>query len=87
MSQAYSIYEAKTHFSALVRKIRRGEEVIIKERGTPVGKLIPFKKGETFDRKIRELAVRGRIALPKRAGLPGGVKRPGALQRFLEERE
>lgn len=87
MSEAYSIYEAKTHFSQLVRKIRQGEEIIIKERGTPVGKLIPFKKGESFKQRVRGLVSRGRISTAKKASIPGGIKRTGALKRFLEERE
>ncbi len=34
-------FEAKTHFSALLEKVERGEHVIITKHGHPVAKLVP----------------------------------------------
>jgi prevent-host-death family protein len=36
------IYEAKTHFSKLVRRAAAGEEVVIASAGTPVAKLVAY---------------------------------------------
>jgi len=36
------VYEAKTHFSKLVRRVAAGEEVIIASAGTPVAKLVGY---------------------------------------------
>ncbi len=87
MSEAYSIYEAKTHFSKVVKKVKEGREIIIKERGVPVGKIVPLKKKENFEERLERLALRGSL-LPGRGGrLPKGIKKSGALRRFLEERD
>lgn len=87
MREAYSIYAAKTYFSELVRKVKQGVEIIIKERGVPVGKLVPFPKQESFAQRIKGLAARGRIIQAQTSLVPKGIKTPGGLKRFLEERE
>lgn len=35
-------FEAKTHFSFLLEKVARGEEVIITKHGHPIAKVIPL---------------------------------------------
>ena len=40
-----NIHEAKTNFSRLVERVRRGEEIVIGKAGEPVAKLIPFDAG------------------------------------------
>ena len=87
MSETYSIYEAKTHFSRLVQKVKQGNEIIINERGTPVGKLVPIKIKENWLKRIDQLVSRGRIIPAKGASIPKGIKKVGGLKRFLEERE
>lgn len=39
--QTIGAFEAKTHFSALLEKVERGEQVIITKHGHPVAKLVP----------------------------------------------
>lgn len=34
-------FEAKTHFSQLIERVRHGEEIFITRRGKPVAKLVP----------------------------------------------
>jgi prevent-host-death family protein len=34
-------FEAKTHFSALLKRAEKGEEIVITRRGKPVAKLVP----------------------------------------------
>lgn len=87
MSETYSIYEAKTHFSQLVKKVKQGKEIIINERGTPVGKLIPIKIKENFKERLSQLTARGRVVSAKSSSIPKGVKKAGGLKRFLEDRE
>ena len=38
-----NIYEAKTQFSKLLKRVRAGEEIIIADAGTPVAKLVPIE--------------------------------------------
>jgi len=39
--QTIGAFEAKTHFSALLNKVEKGEHVIITKHGHPVAKLVP----------------------------------------------
>jgi len=43
--QTTNIHEAKTHFSKLLERVSKGEEVIIAKSGTPIARLIPFSPG------------------------------------------
>jgi prevent-host-death family protein len=42
MPSQVNIHEAKTHFSSLVDRALRGEEIIIARGGKPVAKLVPL---------------------------------------------
>ncbi|MGH2572458.1 MAG: type II toxin-antitoxin system Phd/YefM family antitoxin [Actinomycetota bacterium] len=37
-----NIHDAKTHFSRLIQRVQKGEEVVIAKSGRPVAKLIPI---------------------------------------------
>ena len=39
-------FEAKTHLSALLEKVKNGEEVLITKRGVAIARLIPAKQAE-----------------------------------------
>lgn len=39
-----SLYDAKTHLSALVDRAAAGEEIIINKYGRPCARLVPLKK-------------------------------------------
>ena len=41
-----NITEAKSHFSALIEKVMRGEEIIIGKAGKPVAKLVRYERRE-----------------------------------------
>lgn len=43
--------ELRNHLSKYLKKVRQGIEVIINDRDTPIGRIVPFKKGdeEPFD--------------------------------------
>ena len=43
--QTMNIHEAKTHFSKLLERVSKGEEVVIAKSGTPVARLIPYSSG------------------------------------------
>jgi prevent-host-death family protein len=36
-------HEAKTHLSALLKRVAAGEEIVIAKAGTPVARLVPVK--------------------------------------------
>ena len=39
-----NIHEAKTHFSRLVERAERGEEIVIARAGKPVARLMPLNR-------------------------------------------
>jgi len=40
--KAVNVHEAKTHFSKLLERVARGEEVVIAKAGKPVARLVPI---------------------------------------------
>ena len=45
-------FEAKTHLAQLLKKVEKGETIVITKRGQPVAKLVPAAPAE---RDIRQL--------------------------------
>jgi len=43
ISEEIGAFEAKTHFSQILEKVKNGETFIITRRGKPVAKIIPFE--------------------------------------------
>ncbi len=60
-------FEAKTHFSSLLQRVQRGEEITVTLRGKPVAKLVPVKA--SFDRKKARKAMEELRAIGRRAKL------------------
>lgn len=90
MSKKYSLYEAKAKLSSLVRMVRAGSTVVITVHGKPAAELRPYvpTTEADFEARVKELTARG-IIVPARPGgkLVPGPRRPGALKRFLAERD
>lgn len=55
----YNVAEAKAHFSTLVRKALRGEEVVIARDNTPLVKLVPVG-----DRERAPGSAKGLVHIP-----------------------
>jgi len=60
MSTKVNVHEAKTHFSKLLERVARGEEIVIARAGKPVARLVPFK--ESVARRIPGTA-KGKIII------------------------
>lgn len=69
MSHSIGAFEAKTHLSALLDRVERGEELTITRRGVPVARLVPVRAAEAsaiplserlraFRLKLREEGVK-----------------------------
>ena len=43
MAATVNVHEAKTHFSKLLARVEKGEEVIVARAGTPVARLVPIR--------------------------------------------
>jgi prevent-host-death family protein len=55
-----NIEDAKAQLSALIEKVRAGQEVIIGKAGKPVAKLVPYERSE---KPRRPGALRGKIRI------------------------
>ena len=40
-----NVHEAKTHFSKLLRRVARGDEILIARAGKPIARLLPIAQG------------------------------------------
>ena len=90
MRDTYSLYEAKAKLSAIIRQVREGRRVLVTVHGEPVAEIRPLAEGardlaSRVDRLTeRGVLVRGEGARP---ALRAIVRRPGALARFLADRD
>ena len=89
MGLLYSTYEAKARFSEILRQVREGKIVTVSYRGEPVAEIRSIAPDrETLDQRLDDLTRRG-IIVPSgqpREPLRTLERRPGALRRFLEDR-
>ena len=60
---AVNIAELKARLSSYVRRVRAGEEIVIRDRNLPVAKLVPLGDSETSAEEIA-LAASGELRLP-----------------------
>lgn len=90
MAHVYSTYEAKAKFSEVIRKVRAGQRIRIAYRGEEIAEIRPLDNGEAATEKsLQRMEEQGVIGRPQKpvGALRPLAKKPGALARFLEERE
>ena len=56
----FNVHEAKTHFSKLLDRVLKGEEVIIAKAGKPVARILPV----VSDVSVRQLGIdKGKVVI------------------------
>ncbi len=90
MRDTYSLYEAKTKLSAIIRRVREGHRVVVTLHGKPVAEIRSVESASGgLEQRAAQLAERGILIRP--SGTPVHpyrvVRRPGALKRFLADRD
>lgn len=88
MGDTYSTYEAKARFSELLRKVREGRTVTITYHGKAVAEMRPLDPEGGTAARLEWLRRRG-VVVPGEGSETAWkplARRPGALERFLEER-
>ncbi len=86
----YSLYEAKAKFSEIIRRVREGRTVTVSYRGEPVAEIRPLGAGSDGPAsRLRALRDRGVLvsAEKRRGALRAITRKPGALKRFLRDRD
>ncbi len=89
MSETYSTYDAKAKFSEVLRRVREGQTITISYHGKPVAEIRPIApETEDLEGRLRRLDDDGvLVRAAERQGMLGTVaRRPGALQRFMRDR-
>ena len=94
MKRSYSVYEAKAKFSEVIRAALTQGEVTVTQRGIPVVRITPHNaKPMDVSERLAALAAIGKVRLALKP-LPFELTtadrvqvKPGAVQRFLEERD
>jgi prevent-host-death family protein len=85
MSRRVGVGELRQNLSKYLRRVERGERLIVTDRNRPVAELGPPPTiGADLDRLIAE----GRVSRPIRRGLPASLRLDGdpyALSRALDE--
>lgn len=89
MRDTYSLYEAKAKLSAIIRRVREGRPVVVTLHGEPVAEIraVSPRSGGLVHR-MEQLVERGIVVRNPSRGSTARpiVKRPGALKRFLDDR-
>ena len=95
--KAAKVSELKAGLSKYLARVKRGEQVVITERGRPVAKLVPLPpRPEGMDEaeweRLLDMERQGRITIPEKAGfspefwnLPRGEDPTGSVVRQLVE--
>lgn len=89
MALIYSTYEAKARFSEVIRHVREGRTVMVSYRGEPVAEIRAIQRqSQTIEERLDDLRRRGILVRSgsSRETLQPVARRPGALARFLAER-
>ena len=89
MDLNYTITEAKSKFSELLRHVREGKLVTISSYGKPVAEIHPISETQqTLEERHQDLKKRGIIKSAVKHPKPFRLlaRRPGAVERFLQER-
>jgi prevent-host-death family protein len=89
-----SISETKAKLSALLERVKAGEEVTITDRGKPVARIVPLPATEVdWNERLERLEREGIIRRPKTKLEPGWLasqplakSRASVLEALLEER-
>jgi prevent-host-death family protein len=85
MSESVGVAELRQNLSVYLRRVGKGERLVVTDRNRPVAELGPApSSGPDLDRLIAE----GRVSRPIRSGLPEPLELSGdprALSRALDD--
>lgn len=91
--RSVNIAELKQHLSSYLKEVRAGKEIIIRDRNTPIARLMPLDQRNDQEAELLELAAQGKIRLGEGNGildesfwdLPAPSVPMSVLQRVIEE--
>ena len=89
-SASVGIRDAKMHLSKYLKMVQKGTEVIITDRGRPVGKIVPIQnKDLSLEERVKALEDQGLIekqSTKNMQKIPSPIPVPDDIaQKFLQE--
>jgi prevent-host-death family protein len=87
-----SVRDLKNGLSAYLRLVRRGERIVVTDRGEPVAELSPAREEKlSIDQRLARLAESGEVRLPKgkkplEKVVPSRVRGRAVSSTLLEDR-
>jgi prevent-host-death family protein len=89
-----TVARLKSELSRYLRRVKAGDEVVVTERGVPIARLVPIRRGPADLESLRDLERQGLIRLG-RGQLPRGFwklprgrdPKAAVLKALLEERD
>jgi prevent-host-death family protein len=69
-------FEAKTHFSKIIRDVESGKVFVITKNGIPVAKLTPINRNENWESLVEKVfAIGGRCFKGKSFDIKAAIER------------
>ena len=89
-----NIAELKNRLSVYLNHVRTGQEVLVRDRNTPIARIVPVAHGADQDDELQSLAAQGKVRLAENEmdesfwEMPAPRVSAGVLRRVLDrERE
>jgi prevent-host-death family protein len=77
------IRELRNNLSALLGRVRRGEHVVVTDRGRPVARLSPVEEADAFARLVADGIIQPAAAPKRPAGTIRKVKASGSVSELV----
>ena len=61
--KSVKIAALKNRLSQYLNEVRTGEEILVRDRHTPVARIVPVTRDATHDEELHALAARGKLRL------------------------
>lgn len=61
--KSVNIAELKNRLSSYLDEVRTGQEILVRDRNTPIARIVPIHRAADDDEELRALAARGSIRL------------------------
>jgi len=67
VARSVSIGDLKDNLSSYLAQVRRGEEILVRDRSVPIAKIVPLAAASDAEGEVGALAAEGKIRLPAEA--------------------
>jgi prevent-host-death family protein len=89
--KSVNVAALKNHLSAYLNEVRAGQEILVRDRQTPIARILPVAQGAGEDEELQLLAAQGKLRLGGEPldetfwALPAPRVRRAAVKRALDQ--